>query len=67
MLYLTTCVGFGYGLCWGYFLEQPGSPDNPISPDYFRHSSLPSWRTNINVLPIDYAFRPRLRGRLTLP
>ena len=22
--------------------------------------------TNINVVPIDYAFRPRLRGRLTL-
>ncbi len=22
--------------------------------------------TNINVIPIDYAFRPRLRGRLTL-
>ena len=25
-----------------------------------------SWPTNINVVPIDYAFRPRLRGRLTL-
>ena len=24
------------------------------------------WPTNINVVPIDYAFRPRLRGRLTL-
>ncbi|PJZ17698.1 hypothetical protein CEW46_33100, partial [Bacillus cereus] len=22
---------------------------------------------NINLFPIDYAFRPRLRGRLTLP
>ena len=66
MLYLTTCVGFGYGLCWGYFLERPGSLNNPISSNHFRHSSHPSWRTNINVLPIDYAFRPRLRGRLTL-
>src|SRR5436309_9920378 len=24
------------------------------------------WPTNIDVVPIDYAFRPRLRGRLTL-
>jgi hypothetical protein len=24
------------------------------------------WPTNIHVVPIDYAFRPRLRGRLTL-
>jgi hypothetical protein len=24
------------------------------------------WPTNINVVPIDYAFRPRLRDRLTL-
>ena len=22
MLYLTTCVGFGYGLCWSYFQGQ---------------------------------------------
>ena len=22
MLYLSTCVGFGYGLCWSYFQEQ---------------------------------------------
>ena len=22
MLYLSTCVGLGYGLCWGYFLER---------------------------------------------
>jgi hypothetical protein len=25
-----------------------------------------SWLRNINLIPIDYAFRPRLRGRLTL-
>jgi hypothetical protein len=24
------------------------------------------WLRNINLIPIDYAFRPRLRGRLTL-
>ena len=66
MLYLSTCVGFGYGLCRGYFLEQPGGKENPIIPHRFRHPSLPCWPTNINVVPIDYAFRPRLRDRLTL-
>ena len=25
------------------------------------------WYRNINLFPINYAFRPRLRGRLTLP
>ena len=29
-------------------------------------SKLPRWCRNINLLPIAYAFRPRLRGRLTL-
>ena len=37
-----------------------------VSKDNFSHSSHPSRPTNINVVPIDYAFRPRLRGRLTL-
>jgi hypothetical protein len=31
-----------------------------------RRSVTTHWPTNINVVPIDYAFRPRLRGRLTL-
>ena len=66
MLYLSTCVGFGYGLCGSYFLEQPGGKENPIIPHRFRHPSLSRWPTNINVVPIDYAFRPRLRDRLTL-
>ena len=66
MLYLTTCVGFGYGLCWGYFLEQLGCARTPTASHNFRYSSHPNWRTNIYVLPIGYAFRPRLRGRLTL-
>ena len=39
---------------------------NPIIPDNIRHPSLTHWPTNINVVPIDYGFRPRLRGRLTL-
>jgi len=51
---------------WGYFLEVPGCMDNPVSPYSFRPSSSPSRPRNINLVPIDYAFRPRLRGRLTL-
>ena len=39
---------------------------NPVIPNNLRHSSLTRWPTNINVVPIDYGFRPRLRGRLTL-
>ncbi len=39
---------------------------NPISPDNLQHPSLTRWPTNVNVVPIDYGFRPRLRGRLTL-
>ena len=66
MLYLTTCVGFGYGLCVGYFLEHLGGLRNPITSDHFPHSSHSRWRTNIHVLPIGYAFLPHLRGRLTL-
>ena len=30
------------------------------------HQTHQEWCTNINVLSIDYAFRPRLRYRLTL-
>ena len=40
MLYLTTCVGFGYGLCVSYFQGQLPCQDNPISPDKLRHPSL---------------------------
>ena len=67
MLYLSTCVGLGYGLMQELF---PGTAlaarANPI-----RHKPPPQfvtscWPRNINLVPIDYAFRPRLRGRLTL-
>ena len=51
---------------WGYFLEPLQSPTNPIRPDNTRDPSHTTRPTIINVVPIDYAFRPRLRGRLTL-
>ena len=66
ILYHSTCVGFGYGLCGGYFLDVPGRTFNPIRKYGFRPPSHIHWPTNINVVPIDYDFRPRLRGRLTL-
>ena len=39
---------------------------NPISPDNIRHSSLLTGSGIFGLIPIDYAFRPHLRGRLTL-
>ncbi len=66
MLYQSTCVGFGYGLMWELF---PGTTRPPSESNNLRR--LPSfvtthWLGNIHPIPIDYAFRPRLRGRLTL-
>ena len=66
MLYLSTCVGLGYGLCGGYFQERLRCQTNPIRLDNTQHPSLTHWLTNINVVPIHYGFRPRVRGRLTL-
>jgi len=40
--------------------------NNPLSKDNLRHSSHSSRPRNINLVPIAYGFRPRLRGRLTL-
>ena len=51
---------------WGLF---PGTPS--LLPESSNRKQLAGfvtthWPTNINVVPIDYAFRPRLRDRLTL-
>ena len=51
---------------WGYFLEPLQSLTNPIRPDNLRDPSHTTRPTNINVVPIDYPLRARLRGRLTL-
>ena len=66
MLYQSTCVGFGYGLMRGLF---PGTAPQPLQSDKEKRlvpSVTTRWPTNVRVVPIDYAFRPRLRGRLTL-
>ena len=52
--------------CRGCFLERIRGTRNPISGHNLLHSSHPGRFRNINLIPIDYAFRPRLRGRLTL-
>jgi hypothetical protein len=52
--------------CGGLF---PGSAWLPGQSDKTRQrprTVTSSWPGNINPVPIDYAFRPRLRGRLTL-
>ena len=51
---------------WGYFLEPLHCPTNPIRKDNLRDPSHTTRPTNINVVPIDYPLRARLRGRLTL-
>ena len=50
----------------GYFLEPLGCMSNPIRTHNFHDPSHISRPTNINVVPIDYPLRARLRGRLTL-
>src|SRR6195952_2104014 len=66
MLYLSTCVGFGYGLMGELFPGTGSQPRKSSNPQLLIPSVTHPWPTNINVVPIDYAFRPRLRGRLTL-
>ena len=47
----------------------PGTVLDTLQSDKERtppQSVTSSWPRNINLVPIDYAFRPRLRGRLTL-
>ena len=50
----------------GYFLEAFTCPRNPISANKLAAPSTPGRPRTINLVPIDYGFRPRLRGRLTL-
>src|SRR6266849_4000283 len=42
MLYQSTCVGLGYGLCGGYFLEPLRCLRNPVTANNFRNSSPPT-------------------------
>jgi hypothetical protein len=66
ILYLSTCVGFGYGLMWRLFPGTTTPPGESNNSERLSQCVTIHWLTNINVIPIDYAFRPRLRSRLTL-
>ena len=49
-------------ISWNNFTAYPIH----IRIDNLHHPSHLIWSRNINLVPIDYGFRPRLRGRLTL-
>src|SRR3954464_4328260 len=66
MLYQSTCVGFGYGLMWRLFPGTLRLPNQSDKVEQRRAFVTTHWPTIVDVVPIDYAFRPRLRGRLTL-
>ena len=51
---------------WGLFPGTASLPDQSSKIGQHTQFVTTRWPTNINVVPIDYAFRPRLRGRLTL-
>ncbi len=57
---------------WGTVYKRelfPGTPSSPLQSDKERrYTEFVTTRRprNIHLVPIDYAFRPRLRGRLTL-
>ena len=42
MFYQSTCVGFGYGLCGGYFLELLRCLRNPVTGNNLQNSSPPT-------------------------
>ena len=63
MLYQSTSVGLGYGLCAGAVSWKPlARHPNPLRDDKLSTSSRSGRRGNINPLPIGYGSRPRLRG-----
>ena len=66
ILYQSTCVGLGYDLIVGLFPGTAQQPNQSDKAELHLRSVTTTWPRNINLVPIDYAFRPRLRGRLTL-
>ena len=67
-LVFSTCppVSVSGTVYTGYFPGLIHCTSNPIRTYNLLNPSLPSWFRNINLIPIDYASLPRLRGRLTL-
>ena len=57
---------FGVRSMWGLFPGTPSRPGQSSKAEQHTEFVTTHWPTNVNVVPIDYAFRPRLRDRLTL-
>src|SRR6185503_3732927 len=51
---------------WGLFPGTPTLPSESSNREQLSEFVTTHWPTNINVVPIHYAFRPRVRDRLTL-
>src|SRR5499426_3576278 len=51
---------------WRLFPGTPSRPDQSIKVEQHTEFVTIHWLQNVHCIPIDYAFRPRLRGRLTL-
>ena len=51
---------------WGLFPGTPSRPAESSNRGQLIGFVTTHWPTNINVVPIDYPLRARLRGRLTL-
>ena len=51
---------------WELFPGTSSLPGQSNKPEQHTRSVTTHWPGNINPVPIDYAFLPRLRGRLTL-
>ena len=51
---------------WELFPGTPSLPSQSNKKEQYTEFVTTHWLQNINCIPIDYAFRPRLRDRLTL-
>ena len=51
---------------WGLFPGTPSKPDQSSKVEQHTEFVTTHWPRNVDLVPIDYAFRPRLRDRLTL-
>lgn len=66
MLYLSTCVGLGYGPVRGLFPGTIRPPARSVARGRCTSSVTTRGPGNVNPVPIVCGFRPGLRGRLTL-
>ena len=51
---------------WELFPGTPSRPSQSNKRRQLTESVTTHWLRNVRLIPIDYGFRPRLRGRLTL-